>query len=72
MIKPSDLRKKNKEELQEELKKLKGELNDVVLEVVKGKEKNLKKTGNIKRDIARVSTVLNEKLFMQLQEGKNE
>ena len=58
----ADLRKKNIEDLKEELTKLEKELQKAVSDILQKKEKNVKKAFFLRKDIARIKTVLNEKL----------
>jgi large subunit ribosomal protein L29 len=55
-----ELRTKSKEELNEELKSLKKEIESTMENIIKGKEKNLRKMKALRKDIARVHTVLKE------------
>jgi ribosomal protein L29 len=57
----NELRNKTVEELNEQTKSLKKEVSEVMNTVLKGKEKNFKKATKLRRDIARVLTVLKEK-----------
>ena len=59
-----ELRTKSKDELQKELENLKKELEKRMLEIYKGKEKNVVKTRFLRRDLARINTILSEKKFM--------
>jgi len=56
-----ELRNKTENELNKQLKSLKGDLESFSTNVLQGKEKNVKKGVFIRKDIARVRTVLNEK-----------
>lgn len=56
-----ELRNKTENELNKQLKDLKKELEGFVTNVLQGKEKNVKKGKFLKKDIARIKTVLNEK-----------
>jgi len=58
----ADLRKKNIEDLKEELTKLEKDLQKAVSDILQKKEKNVKKASFLRKDIARIKTVLNEKL----------
>jgi len=64
----TDLKNKNIKDLKEELTKLEKDLQKVVSDILQKKEKNVKKASFLKKDIARIKTVLNEKL----KEEKNE
>ena len=63
-----ELRKKNLPELKDILKKANKDYEKKVTEILQNKEKNVKKSGSLRRNIARIKTVLNEKL----KEEKNE
>ena len=56
-----DLRNKTENELKKQLKDLRKDLETFGSNVLQGKEKNVKKGKFIKKDIARLKTVLNEK-----------
>ena len=60
-----DIRQKNLKELNKELNDKKKELEKHMGDVYKGKEKNLKKAKFIRKDIARIKTVISEKEFME-------
>lgn len=60
-MKMQDIRKKTVKELKAEIIKQKKEMENVVMNILKEKEKNVKKVKFLKRDIARLKTVLNEK-----------
>ncbi|NMB91437.1 50S ribosomal protein L29 [candidate division WWE3 bacterium] len=62
MIKLEEFRKKTKEELKKELLNLEKEVQKVVSNVLQKKEKNVKKVSYLRKDVARVKTLLNEKL----------
>ncbi|KKU32173.1 MAG: 50S ribosomal protein L29 [candidate division WWE3 bacterium GW2011_GWA1_46_21] len=57
----NDLRKKDAATLTESLAKLAKDLSDVAHNVIKSKEKNVSKMKFLRRNIARVKTVLKEK-----------
>lgn len=59
-MKLDELRKKTKEELNEELSKSQKSLRDVVADVLQKKEKNVKKAKQIRKEIARIKTLLKE------------
>ena len=65
MIYASDLRVKSKEELSEQLKKLKIELSQKKQNLMLGKDKKLGHIAVLRRDIARISTVLREKEILE-------
>jgi len=56
-----ELRNKTKEELNEQVKSLEKEIKEIMDNIIKGKEKNIMKTGKVRKDIARIKTVLKEK-----------
>jgi len=62
MLKVSELRKKNTEELKEELIKVQDDLRKIVPDILQRKEKNVRKVGFIRKDIARIKTLMSEKL----------
>jgi ribosomal protein L29 len=64
-MKTQDLRKKTQKEIMEMVRTQKVELNKLSIDLVKGKEKNVKKLGVMKKDIARMLTVLNEMNFVK-------
>jgi large subunit ribosomal protein L29 len=55
-----ELRNKTKEELNEQVKTLEKEIKEIIDNIIKGKEKNIMKTGKVRKDIARIKTVLKE------------
>ncbi len=55
-----EMKKLNKQELLKELGVLKQELETSKADISSGKEKNVRKSLRIKRNIARIQTVLNE------------
>lgn len=64
-MKTAELRKKTEQELNETLKKLVKESDENRLNILKGKEKNVKKGSLLKKQIAQVKTVLTEKRILQ-------
>jgi large subunit ribosomal protein L29 len=62
MIDISELRKKTLEDLKKELERLKKDAQKVVSEVTQKKEKNVSKIRVFKKDIARIQTLISEKL----------
>ena len=56
-----ELRNKTENELNKQLKSLKGDLEAFSSNVLQGKEKNVKKGLFIRKDIARIKTLLNER-----------
>ncbi len=65
MIHASDLRTKSKEELLGQLKKLKVELSQKKQNTMLGKDKKLGGITVLRRDIARLATVLREKDILE-------
>jgi large subunit ribosomal protein L29 len=61
-MKANDLRKKKKEELENLLKEKREKLAKLKLDLSLGKLKNVKEIKEIKKDIAKILTVLKEKL----------
>ncbi len=59
-MKPKELRAKKKDELQNLLAKKREELREVKQNINSGRVNNVKKARNIKKDIARILTILNE------------
>lgn len=62
MIDKAELRKKTLEDLKKELEKLKRDIQKVVSDIMQKKEKNVSKIRVFKKDIARIETLLNERL----------
>jgi ribosomal protein L29 len=56
----SELRQKSKEELVDLVKKTREDIEKAVTNTLQGKEKNVKKTGFMRKDVARIKTVLGE------------
>ncbi len=56
-----NLRNKTVEELKNELSNLTRKRIEVQVKIISGKEKNLKAVSNLRRDIARVATLIREK-----------
>lgn len=59
-MKPEELRKKDKKQLKELLEKKKNKLQEVKNNLSSGRVKNTKEARIIKKDIARILTILNE------------
>ncbi len=57
---PNEIREKTEKELKELLKKKRKKLQEVEFNLASGRVKNTKKAQNIKKDIARILTILNE------------
>ncbi len=70
-MKIGEIKKLTIEQLETELAKFCKELVQVGKDVRNGKEKNVKKSLRIKRIIARIQTVLNEKVKNNLKDIKN-
>lgn len=62
MIDVKEFRKKELGDLKEELVKVKKDLQKVISDVMQKKEKNIKKASQLRKDVARIQTVINEKL----------
>ena len=60
-MKASDIRKKSKEELENNLKELRGNLSNLLFKLAANKLKNVREIRNIKKDIARILTVMKNK-----------
>ncbi|MFA6981571.1 MAG: 50S ribosomal protein L29 [Patescibacteria group bacterium] len=66
-----ELRTKTENEIEKELVKVRSDVEKFAREIIKGKEKNITKLRNMKKDYARIATVLNEKRILARKE-KNE
>lgn len=66
-MKARDLREMTPEELQARLKDLKGELFNLRFQLATGQLDNIMRIRQVRRDIARVKTILRE---MELKEGR--
>lgn len=60
-MKISDLRQKSVDELKETLQKATKDLMKINEEALQKKEKNVKKAWFVKKEIARIKTIINEK-----------
>lgn len=60
-----DLRGKNIRELQKVLSETLENYEKLMHDIYKGKEKNVSKVRPLKKDIARIKTVISEKKFMK-------
>ena len=68
-----ELRNKSFAELKEMIAGKKKEILDFSKAAIKGSEKNVKKLNFLKKEVARISTILNEKaLLSSIEEAKNE
>ena len=61
-MKAVDIRKKNEIELKKNLQDLQEDLSKLYFKVVANKLKNVKEIRNRKKEIARIITIMNEKL----------
>jgi len=61
------VRAKSSEELGKTLNEKKQDLGKIQLDLASGKEKNLKKVKNLKREIAQLLTVINEKTLIEAE-----
>ena len=68
----ADLRKKELKELEKMLEDKNMQMYKARTDVKTGKEKNLKKAKNIKREIALIATLVREKEFMAQAQEKQE
>ncbi len=60
-MKVKEFKDKTEQELNDTLKNLKKEIDKTMDSIIKGKEKNLKKVRLLRKDVARVVTVIKEK-----------
>ena len=68
-----ELRNLNISDLEKMISDKKNEISDVSKKIVKGSEKNVKKIGVLKKELARMMTVLNEfKIIKEVGEISNE
>jgi ribosomal protein L29 len=65
-----ELRQKTEQELTDMLKKAEKDLNTAMTDLLQKKEKNVKKPGFLRKDIARIETILNEKKILNKGETK--
>ncbi|MBU1132786.1 50S ribosomal protein L29 [Patescibacteria group bacterium] len=61
-MKIEDLKKKSISDLHKALKEARGNLSKLKIEVFEKKEKNVRKIGILKKDIARIKTLLSEEV----------
>ena len=61
MINLVDFRKKTEEDLKKEFKNVEKELQKVASDTFQKKEKNVRKVRNLRKDLARILTLINEK-----------
>ena len=69
-MKFEDLKKKSKPELHKALKEARSNFSKLKIEVFEKKEKNINKIGVLRKDIARIKTLLNEKKEEVKTDGK--
>ena len=62
-MKPEEIRKKSEKDLKKLLKKKKEKLKEVKFNLSSGRVKNTKEAKKIKKDIARILTILNESSY---------
>ncbi|MDD3399588.1 MAG: 50S ribosomal protein L29 [Candidatus Paceibacterota bacterium] len=60
-MKPAEIRQKPKEELLKSIKDYREKLRSLRFDLASGKVKNVREIRNIKKDIARILTILKEK-----------
>ncbi len=60
-----ELRKQSIEELKATLKAKESEAQEAVMDLLKEKEKNVSKVRFLKKDIARIKTIINERKFVE-------
>jgi large subunit ribosomal protein L29 len=70
-MKPQELRKKSKEELEKILKEKREHLQKLKFDLSLGKLKNVKEIGQTKKDIARILTILSELKNNPLRKEEN-
>lgn len=63
----SEFKKKDIKELKEELSKVEKDMQKNVTDILQKKEKNVRKAGSLRKDIARIKTLLNQKLNEEKQ-----
>mgnify|MGYP001125022654 CR=1 FL=1 len=61
MLKTKELKQKTKEELQKLVTEKKEKLRQLRFDLVSGKVKNVREIRNLKKEIARILTLLNQK-----------
>lgn len=60
-MKLHEIRQKNESELNELIRKTRSDIENIAKDVLQQKEKNVKKVGFLRKDIARMKTILREK-----------
>ncbi len=70
-MKISELRKKNKKELEKDLEGLREKLGDFRFKLAANKLKNVREIRNTKKDIARIMTILNQNSKIKKQNDKS-
>jgi ribosomal protein L29 len=72
-MKSQELRNKSIQELEEMLVSKRNEIVENSKKILKGSEKNVKKINFLRKEVARISTILNEKVLIStIEEAKNE
>ncbi|HAI63174.1 MAG: hypothetical protein UU64_C0001G0028 [candidate division WWE3 bacterium GW2011_GWF2_41_45] len=66
-----ELRQKSEQELLDTKKNLEKEIREVSLNTLQGKEKNVKKAGLLRRDMAKILTVINENKILSTEKVGN-
>lgn len=69
-MKAEELRKKDKKELKKLVQNLKKKLSDLRFKFSSNKLKNVKEINQLKKEIARILTILKEPKFTQLNNTK--
>jgi len=70
-MKTQDIRNKTIEEILEMIEENKNQVSKHSLDILRGSEKNATKKRLLRRDVARLQTVLNEKLLLASSEEKD-
>lgn len=66
-----ELQNKSIAELEKIVSDKKRDLEKVLLDIIVGKEKNLKKGKNLRHEIARVLTIISNKKFIEAEKKEN-
>ena len=69
MTKAADLRQKSDDELEEELKKLKREQLNLRFQRSSGQLEATNRVGNVRRDIARIITIMTERRYAKIDKS---
>ncbi|OGC70064.1 hypothetical protein A2415_00505 [candidate division WWE3 bacterium RIFOXYC1_FULL_39_7] len=64
MLKVAEMRQKNIQELNEQLVKLSKEIHETTLDILKRKEKNVKKPRLLRKEVAKIKSILMEKKIL--------